>query len=200
MCHLIDNGEMVRKNSWHRLMRYSAGLIMVFVLAVPLPSMGQLSARTWEAKVVRVADGDSLEVEKDGQRYRIRLYGIDSPEYGQPGGQEAGRFTRTMVMSRTVTMKTMDKDRYGRTVALVWSGGRLVNRELVRNGWAWVYPKYCREQPLCKDLEALERGARKQELGLWREQNPLPPWRWKRAQGSRSSRDRISKRTALCRQ
>jgi micrococcal nuclease len=191
---------MMRKNYRHWLMWYHAGLVMVFVLAVLLPSSGELSARTWEAKVVRVADGDSLEVEKDGQRHRIRLYGIDSPEYGQPGGHEAGRFARSMLMSRTVTMKTMDKDRYGRIVALVWSGGRLVNRELVRNGWAWVYPKYCREQPLCKELEVLERGARKQQLGLWHEQAPLPPWRWKRAQGSGNSRIRFSKRTGFRRQ
>lgn len=145
-------------------------------------SFWELSAQTWKAKVVRVADGDSIEVKKGSQRHRVRLFGIDSPEYGQPGGQEAGRFTRNMIMGRTVIMRTMDKDRYGRIVALVWSDDRLVNRELVRGGWAWVSPKYCRIQPLCADLETLERNARKQGAGLWQAQAPLPPWQWKRLQ------------------
>lgn len=85
-------------------------------------------------------------------------------------------------MGRTVTLRTMDKDRYGRIVALVWSNDRLINRELVRRGWAWVSPKYCLVQPLCTELANLERSARRQGRGLWQEHKPLSPWQWKRLQ------------------
>jgi endonuclease YncB( thermonuclease family) len=58
-------------------------------------------------------------------------------------------------------------------VALVRKQGGLLNSELVRNGLAWVYPRYCHAQPLCTELELLERGARRQRLGLWREKAPM---------------------------
>ncbi|MBM9537448.1 thermonuclease family protein [Desulfobulbus alkaliphilus] len=181
-CHFIDNRQAFR-NASRQWLRPSFALLVLILLATILAgSLRDLSAQTWEARVVRVADGDSLEVQRGSQRYRIRLFGIDCPEYGQPCGKEAGHFTRTMVMGKTVTLKTMDKDRYGRIVALVWSGDRLVNRELVRRGWAWVYPKYCLAQPLCTELKTLERSARMQRTGLWEERNPLPPWQWKRLQ------------------
>jgi micrococcal nuclease len=181
-CHFIDNTQVFCKYNWLWLRRTFASLVLVVLASMLAGSFWELSAQTWKAKVVRVADGDSIEVKKGSQRYRVRLFGIDSPEYGQPGGREAGRFTRGMVMGRTVTMRTLDKDRYGRIVALVWSKDRLVNRELVRSGWAWVSPRYCRIHPLCAELVTLEHNARKQGTGLWQVHSPLPPWQWKRLQ------------------
>mgnify|MGYP006352914035 CR=1 FL=1 len=78
-------------------------------------------------------------------------------------------------------------DRYGRIVALVTCKGRLVNRDLVRAGLAWHYPKYCRSQPLCSELAVLEQGARTARLGLWADPEPVAPWEWKRRQRSGSA-------------
>jgi endonuclease YncB( thermonuclease family) len=72
----------------------------------------------------------------------------------------------------------MDTDKHGRTVARVWVGGRLLNRELVRAGMAWWYRKYAPED---RDIAAVEEQARKNKRGLWRAGDPVPPWlfRWK---------------------
>ncbi len=139
------------------------------------------SARAWEGVVVAVPDGDSLTVNRGGRLHHVRLYGIDSPEYGQSCWMEARGLTREITMGRQVSVEPMDTDHYGRNVALVWSQGRLVNSELVRKGQAWVYSRYCRQQPLCREMDGLEQAARDARLGLWRERKPTPPWSWRHA-------------------
>jgi len=148
--------------------------MLFWVLLASGPAWG------WEGLVVAAVDGDSLEVNENSRFRQIRLYGIDSPEYGQPGWQAARALTRALVLGQRVRVEPMDRDGYGRTVALVWCQGQLVNRELVRQGQAWVYRRYCREQPLCRELDGLEQAARRAGLGLWRERAPEPPWAWRR--------------------
>jgi endonuclease YncB( thermonuclease family) len=154
----------------------ATGLLIAFLLG---GSLLCASARAWEGVVVAVPDGDSLTVDRGGRVHHLRLYGIDSPEYGQACWREARGLTREITMGRRVSVESMDTDRYGRIVALVWSQGRLVNSELVREGQAWVYPRYCRQQPLCADMNGLEQSAKAARLGVWRERNPKPPWSWR---------------------
>ena len=137
-------------------------------------------ASAWHGYVVKVLDGDSLRVKRGMKFYEIRLYGIDTPEYKQAYGEKAKRFTKSRTYKKTVTVEPKDVDRYDRIVALVKSQGRLVNQELVRDGLAWVYPKYCREQPLCLEMKKDEDRARKARRGLWKQKDPLSPWQWKR--------------------
>jgi endonuclease YncB( thermonuclease family) len=63
------------------------------------------------------------------------------------------------------------------TVAKVYCDGRDINREMVREGHAWVYRKYLRDATLLED----ERQAREAEAGLWAlpEAQRVPPWEWR---------------------
>ena len=146
------------------------------------------NAVAWEGIVVKVLDGDSIEVQRNGKIHTIRLYGIDTPEYRQAYSNKAKQFTKRLVNRQRVGVEKKDIDRYGRIVALVVSSGKLVNRELVREGLAWYYPKYCRDQPLCGELQELERKARKEGRGLWRDKNPISPMDWKWQQKKTSSK------------
>jgi endonuclease YncB( thermonuclease family) len=147
-------------------------VILIFLL-------NSAPARAWEGVVTGTPDGDSLKVKRGGRLVNIRLYGIDSPEYGQSCWQEARGLTRALVLGKRVDIESLDTDQYGRIVALVRYQGQLLNSELVRHGLAWVYPRYCRAQPLCGDMQAMERAAKKEGLGFWSERAPLPPWIWK---------------------
>ena len=135
-----------------------------------------------QGRVIKVADGDTIVVlTGPGTTERVRLYGIDSPESAQKGGAEAAAFARDMLLFQPVSLSVMDRDQYGRAVALVkLRDGRIANAEMVREGHAWVYRNYCREA-FCASWLALEHRARKQGLGLWREGNPVSPWKWRRA-------------------
>lgn len=162
--------------------------ITFYALLVLLLSTGRAVA--WEGIVVKIIDGDSLTVQRNGKMYKIRLYGIDTPEYRQPYSNKAKQFTKRLAYGQMVTVAEKDVDRYGRIVALVVRRDKLVNRELVREGLAWYYPKYCRDQPLCGELQQLERKARKERRGIWRDENPVSPWDWKRQQKISPSKGR----------
>lgn len=144
-------------------------------------------AWAWEGVVSKVLDGDSIQVQRDGRTVEVRLYGIDTPEHRQAYSNKARQFTREMLYRKRVTVEEKDVDRYGRRVALVAWQGRLVNRELVRAGLAWHYPRYCRSQPLCGELAVLEQGARASRLGLWADPEPVAPWEWKKRQRAGSA-------------
>ena len=92
------------------------------------------------ARVLRVIDGDTIVI--SGQ-YRVRYIGIDAPEVGEPYYEEATEYNRYLVGGKTVEMETdvTDKDRYGRLLRYVYVDGTFVNAELVRQGYATVYPR-----------------------------------------------------------
>jgi len=70
-----------------------------------------------------------------------------------------------------------DTDKYGRTVGRVYVGSLDVNAELVKQGAAWVYRQYLKDQSLL----ALEEQARAAKIGLWGlpEAQRMPPWEWR---------------------
>ena len=55
--------------------------------------------------------------------------------------------------------------------------GRMLNRELVREGFCWWYRKYA---PRITTLEKLEAEAQEAKLGLWADPHPVPPWEWRK--------------------
>jgi endonuclease YncB( thermonuclease family) len=61
------------------------------------------TAEEFSGKVVRVADGDTIEVLRDGAPIRIRLQGVDSPETHQPFGTRAKQATSELAFGKTVT-------------------------------------------------------------------------------------------------
>jgi len=128
-------------------------------------------------KVVGVTDGDTLTVLVDRQPIQVRLAEIDTPERGQPWANRAKQALSDKVFGQVVELQVVDTDRYGRTVAKVYRDGRDMNREMVREGHAWVYRKYLRDRSLLED----ERQAREAEAGLWAlpEAQRVPPWEWR---------------------
>jgi endonuclease YncB( thermonuclease family) len=132
------------------------------------------------AAVLKVPDGDTIIVRTDNYKdIEVRLYGIDCPEWNQPGGAEASVFMRSL-QGRQVTVREMDTDIYGRMVALIEFEGRSVNLDLAARGHAWYYAYHCQSQPICGQLQAAEAEARTARRGLWAGQSPVAPWEWRR--------------------
>lgn len=125
-------------------------------------------------------DGDTITVMHDGKAEKIRFYGIDCPEGHQDFSQNAKQFTSSMVFGKTVDVKKMDTDRYGRTVAVVTIDGKTVNEELLKSGMAWFFTKYCKES-FCEQWKRCEEAARKSKVGLWSMPNPIAPWDFRKA-------------------
>ena len=116
---------------------------------------------------------------------KIRLHGIDCPESSQAFGSEASKFTEDLSLKKTVTVVETDKDKYGRTVAIVLlPDKRILNHELVVAGFAWWYQQYA---PNDKALQILHADARTNKRGLWADPNPIPPWDFRHTPAGLSS-------------
>lgn len=150
----------------------ASGCLLVLVV-------GSLAlAADFTGTVVRVLDGDTIEVLSKLHPTRIRLNGIDCPEKGQAYGKRAKQATSDLAFGKQVTLNTHGLDKYKRTIAdVTLPDGRLLNHELVKDGWCWWYRKYA---PNDASLEKLEIEAREVNRGLWANPNPVPPWEWRR--------------------
>ncbi len=155
--------------------------ILAFLLVLLFPALSLAASYT----VVGVLDGDTLKVlAPDGQQIRVRLYGIDCPETskrGKPGqayGNVAKKRVNELIRKNRVELDTYGKDQYGRTIAVVRSGRINVNETLVKEGLAFVYDRYCKES-FCRSWKNLEKQAQQNSIGLFADQNPMPPWEWR---------------------
>jgi micrococcal nuclease len=159
----------------------SAMIVVVVLVAVLRPDVGTLlgtdrgaEGRRAAADVVRVIDGDTIEVRIDGRREDVRLIGVDTPETVKPGtpvqcfGPQASHFTHSLLEGKRVRLifGVEQRDIYGRLLAYVHLGRRFVNALLIRRGLArtLTIPPNDRFAPL---LRRLELRAARAGRGLW---------------------------------
>jgi endonuclease YncB( thermonuclease family) len=138
-------------------------------------------------KVTRVGDGDTIQVNLQSGRMKVRLASIDAPERGQPGGREATAALAARVKGRQVALEVVEQsDGYDRMVAVVWLGDENVNEWLVRQGHAWAYRgRYLHDRQYC----VVERAAREAGLGLWsRAERNYAPWEWRHVRPGQDDR------------
>lgn len=146
-------------------------LIIGVVVSVPI------FAKTLQAEVVGIVDGDTVKVLDVGKvLHRIRLDQIDAPEIRQAFGQKSKQHLSALIFRKKVAIVWDSKDRYGRILGTIYYQGENVNYQMVKDGYAWAYTKYLREQ----EYRVAQSYAQQNRLGLWREANPIPPWVWRR--------------------
>jgi endonuclease YncB( thermonuclease family) len=149
--------------------------------ATPPPATSQ----TLTGRVVSIADGDTVTVlDADNVQHRIRLSGIDAPESHQAFGTRSKQNLSELVFGNDVTVNYDKTDQYGRLVGKIVFAGNDVNLMQVKEGMAWHYKEYEREQtPEDRELYArAEEEARAQHLGLWQDSNPIEPSQFRREQ------------------
>lgn len=157
---------------------------VIFFVLMPGWTVQVFAGDMFSASVKKIIDGDSLMVATAGGTVEVRLYGVDCPEYDQPYSREAKAFAERKVLGKKVMIEPVAEDSYGRMVAVVLKGDNVLNRELVQNGLAWVYPRYCKKA-VCSSWKKVERMAREEKIGLWQDDQPNPPWQWKRSKRGR---------------
>ena len=137
-------------------------------------------------RVERVLDGDTVRLRRAGT---VRLVGVDCPEKGQAGGDEARAWVTAEIGGRSVVLQQCAKqahDRYGRVLGFLYvndvSGRRvLFNRELVRNGYARVYSlRPCSVDEIAWNADYEQ--ARREHRGLFATLGEVPDAAaWRRA-------------------
>lgn len=143
---------------------------------LPAPPPGNLVPAT----VVKVIDGDTIDVQLNGQTYRVRYVLVNTPETShspggaEPFGEEASAANRALVEGKTVQLEkdVSETDRYGRLLRYVYVDGKSVNEELLRQGMAHVatFP------PDVKYVErflAVQKEAQAAKRGIWADYGTL---------------------------
>lgn len=152
--------------------------IALIALIAPLICWGD----SLSGRVVAVSDGDTVTVlVNDHDQYKIRVAGIDAPEKKQAFGQKSKALMSDLVYGKAVVVEWSKRDRYGRTIGKVMVNGQDAGLEMLRAGMAWHYKQYQREQSV-EDRErysAAEDTARAAQIGLWIDEEPMPPWEWR---------------------
>src|SRR4030042_1084522 len=130
----------------------------------------------------RVIDGDTIAVEKNGKKEKVRLIGVDTPETVHPSkpveyfGKEASEFTRKNVEGKRVNLEYdwQSRDKYGRLLAYVYiEDGTFLNAEIIRQGYGFAYTRY--PFKYLEEFRRFEREARETPRGLSNGRAPPQP-------------------------
>jgi endonuclease YncB( thermonuclease family) len=112
----------------------------------------------------------------------VRIHGVDAPERRQAFSYASKQALSEMLFGRDVVVEVNKEDQYGRIVGTVTVDGRDAGLQQIRSGLAWFYTHYANEMTRQNRAAyiAAERDARAARRGLWSQQNPVPPWRFRR--------------------
>jgi micrococcal nuclease len=131
------------------------------------------SFKSSSSRVARVVDGDTLKLVN--HKESIRLIGVDTPETVkrncpvQPWGPEATQFTKDFVAGGAIRLEYDGdtRDKYGRILAYVWVGDRMLNEELLRAGLARAEMQYHYSKDMKSRFRRAEAEARVARRGIW---------------------------------
>ena len=160
-----------------KIMMRRIGAVLIVLISIPNFAFAA------PATVIRVYDGNTLNVDVQGKTVTLRLYGIDAPESGQDGNVAATRFLRRLVLDHPVKIKVKETDQLNQIFAVVIREGKesSINAAMLANGYAWVNPDQCKGDQ-CRKWNAIESQARKLKLGIWSDYNIVPPWEFRKRQ------------------
>uniref|UniRef100_A0A7C4R5I7 Nuclease n=1 Tax=candidate division CPR3 bacterium TaxID=2268181 RepID=A0A7C4R5I7_UNCC3 len=128
-------------------------------------------------KVLRVVDGDTIDVEVNGVENRVRLIGVNTPEIVDPRksvecfGLQASDYTKSILTGQSIYIERDstqgEKDKYGRSLAYIFlEDGSFLNLKLIMEGYAYEYT-YQIPYKYQSEFQEAQRLAQKEKIGLW---------------------------------
>lgn len=142
----------------------------LFILWLALVTASAAEPPRWRATVLRVVDGDTVRMRREGKQVSVRLDSIDAPERGQAGGPEAKRaFARFLPEGSEVAVVSFGED------PLPSESDKCIELMVSMSILNWcgtdrlVYSRYCRD---LRYWGPLEGKARRERLGLWASRFP----------------------------
>jgi len=172
----------------HKLKVKAAQILVGAILLVSLGGAGwamlqRVSGFQPSWQVVNVHDGDTIKVRQGNRVEKVRFACVDAPELSQPLGK-ASRDNLQRLIDQSgdrVTLKILDRDRYGRQVAEVYTTRpkRLLQEAQIQAGMAYVYHRYLRSCPDAAQIKRAEAIARQMEAGVWKDPSAVKPWNYR---------------------
>jgi len=159
------------------------------LLGILLSAIGSAQAalpeppKQMQVRVVGVNDGDTLTVMDSKQKsYTVHLDGIDAPETVQPYGEASKKHLERRILKKNVVLMWHKTGKDGALIAKVLLNNGDINLLQLRTGSAWM------TNSLTVNTSGSDSGryasaqahAKEKNLGLWRDENAIPPWDWRK--------------------
>jgi endonuclease YncB( thermonuclease family) len=147
---------------------------MRWLTLVALLAIQPAWAETLAGTVVTVLDGDTLVLQDAAKRrHVVRLAEIDAPEPKQSFYTQSARSLAALCHRKNAEVEWSERDKRKRVLGYVKCAGKDVNAEQLKRGMAWGSPRGTRPTSSLYELEAY---ARLRRIGLWKDDNAVPPW------------------------
>ena len=151
---------------------------LIFFLVLPIIVFANTKEKV---KFIKCVDGDTAKFERNNKVFTLRFLAVNTPETKSPKkgvefyGKEASNYTcNRLKEAKTIEIEYDNqsdrKDRYNRNLGWVFLDDKLLQKDLVENGYAkvdYIYGKY----KYVDELKELEKIAKKDKKGLWQKEN-----------------------------
>lgn len=129
-------------------------------------------------RIIKVVDGDTAEIEINGQKRTVRFIGMDTPEVVDPRktvqcfGREASKKGHELLEGKSVQLEydsvVGEVDKYGRTLAyVILPSGEIYNQKMIAEGYAHEYTYQSQVYKYQAQFKAAQQSAEAGQLGLW---------------------------------
>jgi micrococcal nuclease len=163
---------------------------LLFIICIPPLSIGFLSYRPHRIyECIRVIDGDTVDLERNGIKLRVRLAYIDAPELVQFSfdrkaiGAQSKQYLKQLVEGKMLRLKLLRFDMYGRALGEVFLSEKSVNLKLVKSGYA--VPYYQNPGFRFKQAKYIAKSRR---LGIWKYDGFVSPWNFRKKAENKKTR------------
>lgn len=151
----------------------------------------------FSGKVVRVLDGDTIEIQKsNNSKLLINLTGIDAPEKGQPAAEESRAYLSFAILEKQVFVIPHGSDGDGHTIGNVlfpmiaprWPYSLAdVSLIMVELGHAWHDVRLAAQN---KEFAGAQKYAKERRRALWADASPIAPWDWRKQEADKKKADK----------
>lgn len=152
--------------------------LLIFSFLLPIIVFANTKEKV---KFVKCVDGDTAKFERNNKVFTLRFLAVNTPETKSPKkgvefyGKEASNYTcKRLQEAKTIEIeydnKSERKDRYGRNLGWVFLDDKLLQKDLVENGYAkvdYIYDKY----KYVEELKEIEKKAKEAKKGLWQKES-----------------------------
>ena len=162
---------MLEKEIWFNfpnLKQISTTLVTAYLLACSLPALA--------LEITYFYDGDTVKIKDGSYEYKLRLTDIDAPERNQDYGLKSRRALINFCKKTDVKVYISGTDKYLRRLGKLHCNKQDASEFMVKNGHAWFNRRYSMDYMLALQ----EDEVRKNKLGLWQDEKPIPPWVWRK--------------------
>ena len=180
-------------------MKYFSRRLLPFLFPALLAPVWQVHADepigTVNGIVTSTTDGSHITVNNNGTEIFVQLHCIDAPIItkirrnepwlSKPGQRFAGRSFMALakkVLHKQGRLEIMRMDSRQNAIGVLSIEGRNINLEMVAEGWAWANV-HKQHHPAPQEYVLAEEKARARKAGLWIDENPIPPWEFKKVRG-----------------